>query len=879
MSVTNGRLEVLPGLPNGLLASQISGSGTDRVTLQATPDRINATLTAVNGFVFRPNAGFTGDAVLTIEANDQGATGAGGVGTDAMTITIDVAAVNDPPAITLPGTQTTNEDVAFGIFGIRVTDPDSGNQPIVVTLQVPRGVLTVAAGVTGGASIANNGSGLVTLTGSVDQINATLADPTGVRYEPLADDNGTVVLTITADDQGHTGSGGPKVAVQTLTINITAVNDAPVVTLPGAQTVAENMDLVFSQGSGNAVSVFDVEATPNNLNVWLELNVQHGTLMVGTGVAGGVTAGNIVGNGTGALILTGTPAQINATLAAGLTYRGLQNFNGTDTLTAEVNDQGNSGVGGPLTGTGSVTIAVTFVNNPPVANPDTFTIAEDSALTVTADTLTANDLPGPPAPDGTADDESDQTVRVVSVDAVSQRGGSITFDPASGAIVYTPLANFNGTDTFTYTIDDGDPASTARGTVTINVTAVNDPPIANSVAFTTDEDVMLTLTPVQLIGNDLKGPAAPAGTLDDESGQVLTLVSVDAQSQRGGTITFIGGQVRYTPPANGNQLNFPGDGFDRFTYRVADNGLTNGVLDPRDAVGTVTITVLAVNDPPVITAPASATVDEDVPQAIAGIAITDIDAGEGATAGNLTVTFAVSQGTVTVNTTVPGGIGGVLNNGTGLVTVSATPAQLAATLSHASGLVYLSNLNFNGTDQLVINANDAGQTGKGGVHGQPDGDDHRAGHQRSAGADAEHDDAKRHRRHPVDPGRDERGGCGCGHWQAAGAAVRPTRAFDRQHDGGRRRAGQRCDEQRQPRRDHAGHPVRAEHHVEHGPRRDLRARPGLLRAGHRGRHAGRPGAHRVAGTAGGPRTVDDLDRQRERSAGGEQRSLAGFAAV
>jgi large repetitive protein len=645
-------------------------------------------------------------------------------------------AVNDPPEVILPEPQSTFEDEAKNIAGIGVTDPDSGSNPIVVTLAVPRGTLTVAEGVAGGAAVDDNGSGQVTLTGSVAQINATLNDLIGVLYQPMQDDNGTVLLTVTANDQGHTGAdpadlsqpSPPLVVTRTLTVTIQAVNDPPELTLPGDQVVAEDAALTFSAALGNAVSVFDVEATPKNLNVRVQLNVQHGTLTVGTNVLGGVVAGNVGGNGTGSLILTGTPTQINTTLAAGLTYRGLANFNGTDVLNAELSDLGNIGrnpnntaePSPPLTDLASLTITVTAVNDPPIANPDSFAMSEDGALTVTVGQLTANDLPGPPAPPGTVDDESGQTIRFMSVASLSQWNGTVTYtpdqdDPSLGRIVYTPLPHFNGTDTFTYTIDDGDPDSTASGTVTVTVTAVNDPPVARNVAFTTNEDVTLSLTASQLIGNDSPGPVAPDGTLDDESAQTLMLVAVDPTSHHGGTVTFnpATGTITYAPRPNGNQLNFPGP--DWFTYRVRDNGLTSGILDPKEAVATVTIAVAAVNDPPVITAPASATVDEDVPQAIAGIAITDIDAGEGATAGNLTVTFAVSQGTVTVNTTVVGGITGVLNNGTGLVTVSATPAQLAATLSHPSGLQYLSNLNFNGTDQLVINANDAGQTGTGPV--------------------------------------------------------------------------------------------------------------------------------------------------------------------
>ena len=107
-----------------------------------------------------------------------------------------------------------------------------------------------------------------------------------------------------------------------------------------------------------------------------------------------------------------------------------------------------------------------------------------------------------------------------------------------------------------------------------------------------------------MLANDARGPTAPAGTLDNETSQVLTLASVSPLSTAGGTVTLSSGIVTYTPPANFN-------GTDTFTYRVLDDGLTNGVIDRRDATGTVTVTVAAVNDGPQAVTPVSVSVNED----------------------------------------------------------------------------------------------------------------------------------------------------------------------------------------------------------------------------------------------------------------------------
>ena len=275
-------------------------------------------------------------------------------------------------------------------------------------------------------------------------------------------------------------------------------------------------------------------------------------------------------------------------------------------------------------------------------------------------------------------------------------------------MIYTPPAYFNGTATFTYTIiDDGVPALTGVGTVTVTVTAVNDPPIPQPDTGTTNEDTPKAFTALQLLANDAPGPAAPPGTVDNESGQTLTLASVSPTSAQGGTVTFSSGIVTYTPRPNFN-------GIDTFTYRVMDNGLTNGVNDHREATGTVTVTVIAVNDGPTISAPTNISVNEDQWGPIPGITVTDIDVGETPPpGGRLEVELRVNNGVLTVAGNVPGGLTApdITFNGTALVTLSGTPEQINATLSATNGLRYLSNLNFNGSDRLVITADDGGQTG------------------------------------------------------------------------------------------------------------------------------------------------------------------------
>src|SRR5262249_5957593 len=106
------------------------------------------------------------------------------------------------------------------------------------------------------------------------------------------------------------------------------------------------------------IAIADVDAAAGTVRV--NLSVGHGTLTVADSVSGGLTAADISGNGTASLVLTGTLAQINTTLAfpGGLVYLGVRNFGGLDTLAITTNDLGNTGAGGPLSATDSIAIQV-----------------------------------------------------------------------------------------------------------------------------------------------------------------------------------------------------------------------------------------------------------------------------------------------------------------------------------------------------------------------------------------------------------------------------------------------------------------------------------------------------------------------------------------
>src|SRR5439155_842226 len=194
----------------------------------------------------------------------------------------------------------------------------------------------------------------------------------------------------------------------------------------------------------------------------------------------------------------------------------------------------------------TVSLTVVHVNAAPVATAQAVTTEEDTAKAVV---LTATDADGDPL--------------TYSVVAGPTHGALSGTEPN---LTYTPAANYNGPDSFTFKANDGTVDSSAA-TVSITITAVNDAPVANDQAVTTNEDtakaIVLTAT--------------------DVDGDPLTYAIVAAPTH--GALSGTAPTLTYTPAANYN-------GPDSFTFKAND-----GTVD--SSAATVSITVTAVNDPPV----------------------------------------------------------------------------------------------------------------------------------------------------------------------------------------------------------------------------------------------------------------------------------------
>jgi len=134
--------------------------------------------------------------------------------------------VNGAPVNNVPGTQAIEANTATAIVGLSVSDADAGGASITTTLSVTHGTLSVTSA--GGAAVAGSGTNSVTLTGSVGQINTTLAAADNVVYTGAHDFFGTDTLIVLTNDGGNTGTGGPQTDTDNVTLNVnTLINGTP----------------------------------------------------------------------------------------------------------------------------------------------------------------------------------------------------------------------------------------------------------------------------------------------------------------------------------------------------------------------------------------------------------------------------------------------------------------------------------------------------------------------------------------------------------------------------------------------------------------------------------------------------------------------------
>jgi len=335
-----------------------------------------------------------------------------------------------------------------------------------------------------------------------------------------------------------------------------------------AGTTVSSPACVTNNNGGSGGNLTDLYAHFKNANAAPVCNNGSATTPEDTAVATTLNCTDADGNALTYTIVSGPSKGVLSGTAPNLTYTPNANANGSDSFTFKAND------GTVDSNTATFSLTINAVNDAPVANAQSVTTAEDTAKTIT---LTGSDVDGNNLT--FAIDSSPAHGTLGSIGAPTCTG--TTPKSCTADVTYTPASNYNGSDSFTFKVNDGTVDSSAA-TVSITVTAVNDAPTADAQSVTTNEDTakLITLAGSDVDGNNLSFSIVSGPTHG-------TLGSIGAPTCTGTTPKSCTADVTYTPASNYN-------GSDSFTFKVND-----GTVD--SSAATVSITVTAVNDAPVAT--------------------------------------------------------------------------------------------------------------------------------------------------------------------------------------------------------------------------------------------------------------------------------------
>ncbi|MDZ4849331.1 MAG: Ig-like domain-containing protein [Pirellulaceae bacterium] len=656
-----------------------AGEDTQTVTLSnvsLVPGQTGGTFSLVSGNVsFTPSvADFNGPILFRVTGTDNGTPAA----STTATFTVTVTPVNDPPIAN--GTMfTTLEDTPFTILASDIFNPGPANestQAVVLVSAVP------VAGQTGGTIVVDTGNARFTPDANFSGTFVFVAIANDGETEPLQSQPSTVTITVTPVNDPPTANAdslsAPGITSITTTLDVLA-NDSSgdvggtirvtaISVLSGAGTIAigpNGQSILYTPGAtsiGNtetfsytitddgglmATATVQVQVVPPRLPFAVNdsisvaedsnqtiINVLTNDLFNNGATKRLVSIGALTPSNAGTIVNldNGTPSD---TTDDTIGFTPASNFAGIASFTYVMTDSAD----GSPNETGTVFITVTEINDAPTVVNQTVSGTEDTPLTILASTALAGSSAGP--------NESNQTFTITAVSVVTPSQGTVVV--TNGNIVFTPAADFNGPALLRYTATDNGTNNgvaaplTASATITVNVAAVNDAPIAGNDAGTTAEGSTLTLTGTSVLSNDRPGPA----TALDEVSQTLSIVSVVMANGAAGSVALSNGNIVFTPPAFFN-------GTSSAIYTIQDNGTGNP-----QATGTIVFTVTPVNDPPVPVA-ASRNANATIPINIdltAELAL----ASRGGGADEATQTVRVNrvipltganatQGTVTLNT-------------------------------------------------------------------------------------------------------------------------------------------------------------------------------------------------------------------------------------
>ncbi|MFW1080836.1 tandem-95 repeat protein [Vibrio parahaemolyticus] len=570
---------------------------TDKVvSLDADNGPKNGTVIVNNDgtVTYTPDDNYVGKDTFTYVVTSGGVS-------ESTTVEVNVTPVNDAP-VAKDDIATTQEDTAVTI-DVLTNDTDvDGDTLSIQSASVPSG------------------------QGTVEIVDGKLV------FTPAENFNGDAEITYTVTD-------GQLTDEAKVTVTVNPVNDAPTIKVDAVESITE--DAVSIDTVVAALTVRDTDTPEDQLAVSLENNSNGYFVLVGNEVKltqAGVDAVNndelnlkdltisaSVSDGVNPTASDSDSLIVNRVNDAPTVENAIADQELSEdfaTYTIDLNDafkdsdsalnfsvSGNSNVlvsieNGIATisptadwnGSETLTFTATDPSGESISQTVNFTVAPVADIvadkaTVVEDTPTIIKVLGNDTFEG--DDQ------VVSLDTNNgPANGTVSVNP-DGSVTYTPNDNYHGTDSFTYIVTSGGVSEST--TVEVNVTPVNDAPVAKNDISTTQEDTAVT---IDVLPND-----------SDVDGDKLSIESASVPKEQG-TVEVVNGKLVFTPAEN-----FNGDA--EITYTVTDGQLTDEAK--------VTVTVNPVNDAPTIKVDAVESITEDavsIDTVVAALTVRDTDTPE-----------------------------------------------------------------------------------------------------------------------------------------------------------------------------------------------------------------------------------------------------------
>ncbi|HGS4741411.1 TPA: tandem-95 repeat protein [Vibrio parahaemolyticus] len=597
---------------DGKVVSLDTNNGPANGTVSVNPD---------GSVTYTPDDNYVGKDTFTYIVTSGGVS-------ESSTVEVNVTPVNDAP-VAKDDIATTQEDTAVTIDVLSNDTDVDGDKLSIQSATVPEA------------------------QGKVEIVDGKLV------FTPAENFNGHAEITYTVTD-------GQLTDEAKVTVTVNPVNDAPTIKVDAVESITE--DAVNTDTVVATLTVRDTDTPEDQLTVSLENNSNGYFVLVGNEVKltqAGVDAVNndelnlkdltisaSVSDGVNPTANDSDSLVVNRVNDAPTVEHAIADqvlSEDFDTYTIDLNEvfkDTDSSLEFSVSGNNSIQISI--VNGVATITPTadwngketiTFTAKDSSGESISQTVnFTVAPVADIVADKATVVEDTPTIIKVLGNDTFEDDGKVVSLDtnngPANGtvsvnpdgSVTYTPNDNYVGKDTFTYIVTSGGVSEST--TVNVDVTPVNDAPVAKDDTATTQEDTAVT---IDVLPNDT-----------DVDGDKLSIQSASVPSDQG-TVEIVDGKLVFTPAKN-----FHGDA--EITYTVSDGALTGQA--------TVKVTVNAVNDTPVVESNIAdqALAEDFTPYTIdLNTAFSDVDNVDGeltfSVSGNSNIQVAIVNGVATITPT------------------------------------------------------------------------------------------------------------------------------------------------------------------------------------------------------------------------------------